>query len=71
MTNDILPVVKLPLLLIRKRDIPAPAPMQLLTFKTLALDPNWKLAYARTKWSKENFNAGVQHLENVVQPFHV
>ena len=51
--------------------VPAPAPMQLLTFKTLALDPNWKLAYARAKWSKENFDAGVQRLENVVRPFRV
>jgi hypothetical protein len=31
-----------------------------------ALDPKWKLAYAREKWDKHYFNAGVKRLEKVV-----
>jgi hypothetical protein len=36
----------------------------------LALDPKWKLAYAREKWDKDQFDAGVKRLEDVVCSFH-
>jgi len=42
----------------------------LLTDKSLALDPKWKLAYTRAKWDEEYFNAGVEELENVVMYSH-
>jgi hypothetical protein len=35
-------------------------------FICLALDPKWKLAYAREKWEKAHFDAGVKRLEKVV-----
>ena len=36
-------------------------------FICLALDPKWKLAYAREKWEKDHFDARVERLENVVR----
>lgn len=34
-----------------------------------ALDPKWKLAYAREKWESHYFNSGVRRLEEVVRYF--
>jgi hypothetical protein len=34
----------------------------------LALDPNYKVAYAKSKWERDDFNAGMKCLKNVVSP---
>jgi hypothetical protein len=39
-------------------------------FICLALDPKWKLAYAREKWERCHFSAGVKQLEKVVRYTH-
>jgi hypothetical protein len=38
-----------------------------LSHPALALDPNYKLAYAEAKWDPEFFRQGVERLEQVVR----
>ncbi|KAG2738997.1 hypothetical protein P692DRAFT_20756762 [Suillus brevipes Sb2] len=37
-------------------------------FICLALDPNYKVAYVKSKWERDDFNAGMKCLKNVVSP---
>lgn len=34
----------------------------------LALDPNYKVAYVKSKWECDDFDAGMKCLKNVVSP---
>jgi len=38
----------------------------ILNESIVALDPNWKLAYAQEKWAPEFFQGGVAQLEQIV-----
>ncbi|KAG2336033.1 hypothetical protein BDR05DRAFT_897307, partial [Suillus weaverae] len=38
-------------------------------FVCLALDPNYKLAYAKDKWDMQYFEDGMAHLENIVSAY--
>lgn len=37
-------------------------------FTSLALDPNYKVAYAKDKWTPRHFNDGMKRLQSVVSP---